>query len=421
MKKILIFAMLLILAPLVHAITTNMAATYQPGGTMIIEISGSILQPISASDVIFKRAHVAIAAIYDIKRIGAKYYLYAQLPLQPNNYTLFINDIETTVNGINTIIDFNQTFSVAGETVDYSINPGFAVVSNSLILTATLNKDQPEAINLNFPEEQAFTLQPGYNTITLSTSSVSPGIYQAVIGRYTLPIQVLSAPQANQTTIQNISLQITPSAIRVVALENTSTSYKMIIINNGQSIAENIILSFNTNLLNITPYFIISLQPNASQELNISLKRVMGQPIISEILIQAGEYNKTIPVNISFTTNVTQITQINDNRSQSYCSELNGKFCTTVEVCSIEPTQALDGSCCTGTCEAESSSGGYGWLGYVAIAIVLLIIIIIYFRYRKSAIPKPKNLAAPPSRAIPSATENSLHLPPGFPSKIEKK
>src|SRR3989344_4443489 len=129
LMKLQLCILLFLLIPFSSAISTNMASTYQPGETMIIEIQGNILQPISLSNVVFKRAHVAIAVIYDVKRIGDKYYLYAQLPLQQNNYTLFINDIATTVSGIVTTTDFNQTFTVSGNIIDYSINPGFAIAT----------------------------------------------------------------------------------------------------------------------------------------------------------------------------------------------------------------------------------------------------------------------------------------------------
>ncbi|MEK6846609.1 MAG: hypothetical protein AABY16_00410 [Nanoarchaeota archaeon] len=418
MNKLCYLILFLLIIPASSAITTNMAKTYQPGETMIIKNQGNILQPITPNNILFKRAHVAIAVIYDVKRIGTEYYLYAQLPLQPNNYSLFINDIATTVNGIVTTIDFNQSFSVAGNIVDYSISPGFAIVSNTLTLNSILNLDQPTTININFPEEQAFTLQPGTNTITLSTSSVAPGVYQATVGRYTLPIQVINTSSpSNQTAINNnFSIQITPPAIRATALANNQTSYIFSILNTGGSTINNLILSYNTNLMNVTPYFVSSLQPNSSQQFNLSLNRLSGSPIATEIIVQIGSYNKSIPINISFTANANQTTQINDTTPQYYCSELGGRFCTASEICSTDPVQTLDGSCCTGTCETESS-GGFGWVGYVSIAVIIIVLIIIYLLYKKSSIPKPKDLTAPPSRTMPSPPPNKIQLPPGFPSR----
>ncbi len=408
---------LLIFLPIVQAITTNMAQTYQPGETMIIKIQGNILQPITPENVLFKRAHVPIAVIYDVKRLGSDYYLYAQMPLQSNNYSLFIGNIATTVNGVATQIDFDQPFSVSGNITDYSINPGLAVVTDSLILNAILNLDQPTTINIDFPEAQTFTLQPGINTITLSTSNVAPGIHQATIGRYTIPIQVLGT-STPPTTNNNLSIRIIPSAIRAVALEGNQTSYVFSILNTGEISLNNLLLSYNTNLINVTPYSISSLQPNSSQQFNLSLNRISGSPIVTQILVQIGEYNQSIPINISFTTNTTETTPIEDLIPQYYCAELDGRFCTASETCSTSPVQSLDGpACCTGTCKSENSGGGFGWIGYAAVIAIIAILIFVFLNYKKSSIPKPKPLTAPPSRTISQQPENKLHLPPGFQSK----
>lgn len=412
------FLMLILLLPVASAITTNMQPTYQPGETMIIEINGNILQPIFSSNVVFKRAHVAIAIDYDLKRIGPKYYLYAQLPLVQNNYTLFLNDVATTSNGVNVITDFNQSFSVSGEVASYSINPGFAIINDSLSLSFTLNYDQPETINLNFPDEQSFTLQPGQNSLNLQLSSVSPGLYQAVFGRYTIPIQVLNNSQPGQQTGQNISLQLTPPAIRGVLLENASASFSLSIKNLGESAIENLLIRFNTNLFNITPYIISSIGPNSSQQFNVGLIRISGPPINSEIIIQAGSSNYSIPVNISFTLNSNETTIINESTQQFYCSELGGIFCTAAEICSTDPTQALDGSCCVGTCTIEESSG-FGWIGYTSIGVIILILLFIYLKYKKSGIPKPKDIPFPTSSRLPSGIK--LPQPTELNSKSDKK
>ncbi len=419
MKRILVLVILLIFLPLSQAITTNMAQTYQPGETMIIKVQGNILQPITLENILFKRAHVPIAVIYDVKRIGSDYYLYAQMPLQSNNYSLFIDNIATTVNGVATQIDFNQTFSVSGNITDYNINPGLAVVTDSLNLKVILNLDQPTTINIDFPESQTFTLQPGTNIINIPTSNVVPGIYQATIGHYTLPVQVLGASTLPiQTMSPNISIKITPPAIRAVALAGNQTSYTFSILNMGEKLVSNIFLSYNTNLINITPYLLSSLQPNISHNFNLSLIRVSGSPIITQILVQIGEYNQSIPINISFTTNTTEAILIENVFPQYHCAELDGRFCTTLETCSTQPVQSLDGpACCTGTCKLENKGGSFSWIGYIAVIAVIAILIFIFLKYKKSSIPHPKSLTAPPPRTISPQSENKIHIPPGFQSK----
>lgn len=385
----------LMIAPLASAITTTMAPVYQPGETMIIQIQGSILQPIPKENVVFKRAHVAIAVNYDIKRVGNSYYLYAQLPTAQNNYTLFINDIATTQSGLVTSVDYNQTFTVNGTLVDYAINPGLAIVRDEVVFTITLNLDTPQTINLNFPTEQAITLQPGTNTIRLPTGA--PGVYQAAIGRYTIPIQVLST--ASDPISQNASIRISPTAIHRIILSGNPVSYPITLINDGTS-SLGASFSFNPEALEVIPSA-VTLAPNTSQTINLSLKRTSGSPMQEIVTVNTGETQSQILLNISFTSNVSQIQVIQDNNTQApqyYCAELSGKFCTAAEVCSTELIQALDGGCCTGTCEIEES-GGFGWIGYVAVGIIIIILLFVFLKYRKSKVPKPKpGLIAPPPR-----------------------
>src|SRR3989338_4324054 len=220
----MLFAFLIILIPLASSISTTLLPNYQPGETMIIEIQGNILEPIFPSDILFKRAHVAVAVNYDVKRIGGKSYLYAQVPSTPNNYTLFINNIATTVNGIVTKINYNQTFTVSGNMSEYSISPGFIIEDKDFILTITSNLDQPLTINLDFPQERAVTLQPGANPIKMSIEFVGPGVYLAKIGKYTVPLQIkfINFPQ---NISDNISISIAPQAFKETLLTNQENRY----------------------------------------------------------------------------------------------------------------------------------------------------------------------------------------------------
>ncbi|MEK6792360.1 MAG: hypothetical protein AABX96_01035 [Nanoarchaeota archaeon] len=397
MRWIFLTLFLTILIPLASSISTTMLPTYQPGETMIAEIQGNILKPISTSDIIFKRAHVAIAVNYDVKRIGDKYYIYAQMPTNPNNYTLFINNLATTVNGQNREINYNQTFTVSGNLSDYSISPGFIVSDKNFILTINSNLDIPTTINMNFPDERAVTLQPGVNNIQMQISSISQGVYLATIGKYTVPIQIIKTIM-NQSKEYMINLSV--QSIRQTILENQQKTYNFSITNIGQETADNLYFSFNQEVFEISPSQIEPIQPNNSQEFNLSLKRTTGDPILENILIsRSGSILTNMEIDISFTTNETQIT--NSSKDQYYCSELNGKFCSATETCSTQTIQSLDGpSCCTGTCQVEEKSSN-SWIAYVSIILVLIILVFVYLSYRKNKLPKlnkPSPLSAPPLR-----------------------
>ncbi len=382
----MIILVLALLIPLTSAITTDLKSEYLPGETIIIKISGNILQPISPSAVVFKRNHVAIAVSYDIKRIGQDYYLYAQAPTTNNNYTLFINNIETTLNGIQATTDFNQSFKVAGNMTDYSISPGIAIVlGSSLSFTINLNRDQPLTINYNFPQENSITLNPGSNTLVLQLSSVNNGTYFAQIGKYSVPIQIIRPFVINNSGTK--ILLISPQKINRTILEGNNFSFNLTLTNNGTAILNEIKLNFTNQDILFSQEEISSLQPSESSIITASISKYSGSPIEGEIISFDDEGQlANISLRIAFTKNLTEtIPSGDDSISQYYCSELQGKFCTSNEICGGEQVQTLDGLCCKGKCAIKETSSS-GWVGYLVIGIIIIVLVIVFIRYKKSGI-----------------------------------
>lgn len=384
MKKI-IFLLFLLFMPLVSSISTTMLPSYQGSETMIIEIQGNILEPIERSDIVFKRAHVAIAVDYDIRRIFDKYYLYAQVPSNPNNYTLFISNIATTVNGQNQIINFNQTFEVTNNLTDYSINPGFIITSKDFSIAIDSNLDQQTTINTNFPDERTLTLNPGLNNIDFSISQKPSGFYLVTIGKYNVPIFITG----NQNSEQPISLTVYPKVFRETLKINTPKSYNISITNNGQESIDQIYFAYDKSIFSLSNES-INLQANESVNLSISLISLAKD--ISEVIFIAKDSQtlENISFQVRFTQNDSQVT--NSSNPEYYCSELGGKFCSALETCSGQNTQTLDGSCCVGTCKLQEESSSSSWIIYLLIVLALTVIIFVYFRYRKTKLPKPKDL-----------------------------
>jgi hypothetical protein len=383
MRMIFIFAILLFLIPFSSSISTNILPAYQPGETMILEIQGNILEPISHSDIIFKRSHVAVAVDYDIKKIQDKYYLYAQVPLNLNNYTLFINNIATIVNGKSELVDYNSSFEVAGNLTDYSINPGFIVAKEDFTININSNLDQQTTINSDFPDEHAITLNPGTNILKFSISNIPQGFYTAKIGKYILPIQIIKSPNNNS----QLSLTVVPKIIRETIKKNSNKSYNISIINSNSETIENIYFIFDKNIFSMSNES-ITLGPNISKIVSITLKQ-SSQPISSTILI-AKDNNilGNISFQIIFTNNESEIT--NSSKPEYYCSELGGKFCSASEICSMQTIQSLDGTCCVGSCNVQKTSSS-NWIVYTLSIVVLIIIIFFYMRYKKTKITE-KNL-----------------------------
>jgi len=384
MNKIYLIFIAIIAIPFVSSISTTMLPTYQPGETMIIEIQGNILEPIDRTDVVFKRAHVAIAVDYDVKRISNKYYLYAQLPTSKNNYTLYLNDISTTINGQAQTLDYNQTFQVEGNLTEYSINPGFIIANQDFSLTLNSNLDQETTININFPVERAVNLQPGTNTIQFSISSIQEGFYLASIGKYIVPIQI-----TNQQTTSSKTLIVSPKIIREVLETGNIKSYDITITNSGNEKIIDLYFIYDQEIFSLNKEIISTIEPNKSESLVVTLKKV-DNPIIESIIIASGsEELGNVSFNLTFTNNQSEITD--SSNPQYYCSELSGRFCAAAETCSTQIIQALDGQCCTGICTVEQDST-YSWVLYTLSALVIVVVFIMYMRYRKTKLPKPKSL-----------------------------
>jgi len=378
MRVIFIFAILLFLIPFSSSISTNILSTYQPGETMILEIQGNILEPISHSDVIFKRSHVAVAVDYDLKKISDKYYLYAQVPLNPNNYTLFINNIATIVNGKSELVNYNSSFEVAGNLTDYSINPGFIVAKEDFTININSNLDQQTTINSDFPDEHAISLNPGINNIKFSISNIPQGFYTAKIGKYVLPIQIIKSSNNNS----QLSLTVIPKIIRETIKKNSGKSYNISILNPNTDTINGIYFIFDQNIFLISNDS-ITLAPNESRIVSIKLNQ-LSQPISSTVLIaKDNSVLSNISFQIIFTNNESEIT--NSSKPEYYCSELGGKFCSASETCSIQTIQSLDGACCVGSCNIQKASSS-NWIVYTLSIIVLIIIILFYMKYRKTKI-----------------------------------
>src|SRR3989344_114891 len=235
------------------------------------------------------------------------------------------------------------------------------ILTNSdFFITIKSNLDQQTIINTNFPDEGAITLNPGTNTLKFSIIQMPKGIYSAVFGKYTIPINIIGQ-QINQSTDK---LTVSPKLIRETLKQGKQKNYTFSIIN--------------------------EITPNGSANITISLKK-LNKPIFENILIaKDNEVLENITFEISFTDN-ENITQNNSN-TKYYCSELGGKFCSTLETCSGETVQSLDGSCCVGVCAIEESESS-NWISYVLVLSILIVIIIIYMRYKKTKSIKSKNLA----------------------------
>lgn len=392
----------------VSAISSDIGGSYSPGETIIGKISGNILQHITKEQVKLKRGHVEVAFDYDFKKINNEYYVWLTSPSNQNNYTLIIEDIVTTVNGIVETLDYEKDFVVSGNWTDYGIKPGFIFADQDFEITATLYEDLSKTISTDFPETRDIVLNPGTNKIDFSIDGIEETQFLIIsLGKYSVPAYIIgSGTDINQTTNQTGNngtnnnlpplpgephLRFNPGIIRsTVLLAGTPPVYPFEITNIGLKPINEIFFDYDTELFFISPSGNVLLEPNESASFSITLMNTTNREEIRTI-VKAGYGNKTerLLLSINFTDNEENVetdyfNQDSDNVTPYYCQELGGKFCAGDETCSKQTVSSLDGTnCCTGDCEQESGGSSKAWIGYLIIAIVILVLLIVYVKYKK--------------------------------------
>jgi len=390
-KSVMIVFCILLLSGFVSAISTDLKANYDRGETIIAEIKGNILEPITKEQVDFIRGHVSVPFDYDLKKLGEKYFLWASAPTNENNYTLVIKDIVTTENGKTTKINFEQNFSVAGNFSDYNIKPGFIFTREDFSVDIYFNEDSENKINAGFPSREII-LKPGKNTIEFSIEEANEtGLYMIEIGKYAFPAYIFVEEVNGRQIGKKPMLRFEPERIASIMLIGEKSAYPFQIVNFGDWDVGDIEIDYDENIFSIDRET-IGLKAKEGIELNASFIGDISEEMkikgISRIITaRAGGYAFELPVVINFTEKQEEAKTpyLNNYTRLSYCSELKGKVCVAEENCTGETKTSLDGACCVGACaKKEIESGNYSWIGWLIAGIVLLVIIYAYLRYKKA-------------------------------------
>mgnify|MGYP001613654195 FL=1 len=452
-----IFITLLFLIANAQAISSNIKDSYEKKETIIGELSGSILAPISKSQVnLVRDGHIDVAFDYDVKQLGSKYYVWLTAPQNEGNYTLIISNIVTNEQGFQTQVNYQKNFIVTSNSTDYSIKPGFISVSQDFFITATLYSETEKTINIDFPSSRSVNLQQGDNRIDFSIKDVVGTQLKTInFGKYAVPAYILGKAinnSVNQTGLNqtinqtnpanatlngtnpgnwtgnqtinatnfsnnliNASFKIVPQSIKSTILITENPSYPFKIFNFDNS-SVGITLNYDKNIFVIVPDINLSIEPNSSIQLNLSLKNNTGVMVRDAIVITSGKKSEYLLIEFNFTKKSEDVSTsyLSGNSSSSesllYCSEIPGaKLCTASgEVCNGKVISSLEsGICCQGTCKTESSSSK-AWIGYLIIAIVIMVLLVIYLKYKKTKSP-----------ANPMASLGKTSgMPPGLPPRM---
>jgi hypothetical protein len=408
MKKLIFLLMFsVLLFSFASAITTDMKAAYEPKETMIVKVSGNILEQINAEQVQIKRINVNIPVDYGVKKFVDDYYIWAIAPENENNYTLIIKGVSTTFSGMPVKIDYYQNFSVSGNVTEYYINPGLVYTNKDFQIKLNLNRDNSETIPVDFPSSGNILIKPGENLLNFPINGMDSGFRTMTIGKYVLPLFIIANKTANPIVnpVDNGYLTIMPSRIDSTVLMGQKPRYSFYVMNNFEHDAP-INFYYDRNAVSLEPENVTTIPGNSSIYFNVSFTNYITNATDEYIYLNYSNYSLPVYIHINATSNASAVGTSgsgsgNTLNMPSKCSEVEGSFgkiCSATEKCSGSVIKALEGDCCVGTCNAisDNSTTSYSWIGWVIGIAVIGVAIYLFIRYRKTKADKnifEKNVA----------------------------
>lgn len=399
MKKSILFLAFLaifLFIPIVLALQTTIKQEYQPGQTLIAEISGNFLDNIKSTDIFFYSGRNFIPLIYDVTKINDKFYLYAILQDSEKNYTLTIKNAHYTELGQEKSQDLNFNFSAAGNLSLFSVNPGFIVtdkdfeikvtskIKNINVLAIFLNSTQ----SIDIREAQTKNIQ--FSTSGIKNSTISNITISSEDLSYNIPVYIIKKTKPVNYSLPLLAFNFSKQKINLTVIKNLNFEFEILLKNNGQTALENITLSSNLASLTLSPKEIslesedsavIKLQIKSADE-GISLGKI--QAVYQDLSAEAEIFVNTVKNQEAF-INATQNTS--QSEEEQTCIQLGGKTCLENEICKGNITISSQGKlCCIGSCEKQASSGSGKWIALII--VVILVAGLGFFLYRKAKLKR---------------------------------
>lgn len=151
MKRGILLVLVLLLIPMLSAMTVDIKSSYDRGETIITKISGNLIDPLSEENVFFYRNHVKIPIDYDIGNIGDDYYVRASLiGKDAGNYSLRIKNVRYYLGGQVTSQEVIKNFTITSNTALFSVKPAF-FITNKNFSTQVQSLTSPIVVNINVP------------------------------------------------------------------------------------------------------------------------------------------------------------------------------------------------------------------------------------------------------------------------------
>ncbi|HLC31074.1 MAG TPA: hypothetical protein VJK51_00235 [Candidatus Nanoarchaeia archaeon] len=411
----------------VCALSSTLKPSYEEQETVIVAIKGVLLEPLSSSQVQFRKGHVAIALEYGVRRVGNEYYVWFISPSSVGNYTLSLQNVLTSVNGVEKRVTFEQNYSVSSTLASYYVKPGALVTTGSFDVQVVVQGDDALSLPISFPYQHTEILGAGSNFVSFDLGGVEQSIITNLsMGIYSIPLQII-IPQSsegasnetmnetmnetsgNGTIMNSTALNQTGNGslsgegvvqqrvfIRPDRLFLSRSPTYFYVLNNGSEKARTLQIIYNERLFRLTPSEVFDLLPG--EEKQLQLEYIGGGSLDTNISLFSNESFVLIPVAINLSDEDVNESTFFDGenagggnasvvkKSKKKCAEIaGGRVCATTESCSGTSIEASDGLCCTASCVVtKTEESSKTWIGYLIAGILLLIILIVIVKYRKT-------------------------------------
>jgi len=385
MKRGIIFIVLLLI-PFISAIEITLSKEqYSPTETLQAEITGNFVSFRHENVFIYRQGTPRpMPVISDLIKKNEKYYFYAILPNQKNNFSLKIKDAQYLESGELKTKDVTKNFTIKATNKSVlSINPGFIMADGDFIIKVkSLSETQEITAELEGTDEaRTLLLRRGIEKkIKFSTAGVNSDTILK-INNYNIPIFITRESVNNISVSEDSELVFIPLELTGTVIPGKDYFFKVILENSGNTNLTNLELSNNLNAIT-SPSLLKSLKPGERILINITIPITseIKEDISGEIILESNNSNISLPISLKITEKQEEVdlqgTGVTETLS---CSDV-GKICLENAECSGEITASLEGSCCLGDC-IEKEKTSYNWI--IGILLLIVLAVIIWFAYKK--------------------------------------
>lgn len=396
-KEILILLLTLILIlPLVSSVNIDIKENYKPGETIIGNVEGNFLSPLSPENFYFYSDREQIPLIFDSAKIQDKYYFYALLPVEERNYTLILKDIKYYENGRERTGDIEKNFSVSGNVSDFSISPGVLIMRNKssisvesrnspLIVSAKfLNSSQQVSVPLG--QKRKLYFSGASNEFKLAEIELS-----ALSTTYSVPIAIIpSASQPYGNITETDKFRFSKSEYNFSVYEKNKTTFKIYLQNLEDKSIRNIKINYSDTLqdtIEISPDKIDELKESDARQIEIAVNAKTFKIYRGKISAYSQDYSAE---SLLIINSIEKGKPLPLPDKEVSCIDFGGSICEENEECSGKTEDSKEGKCCLAECQEKKSYTGT-MIGIIILVAVLVSLFFLYKKYKKDRV-KPEEI-----------------------------